>query len=95
MGTRVPNSLLDMSKRTTSKIMKRLNISCFSCGWNEAHCDIHHIIPRSKGGTDNNDNLTYLCPNCHRLAHEGKLTTFTSVKERIGEEWRKFYFAHE
>ena len=95
MGLKTPVSLLDISKRTVSKIMKRLNVGCFNCGWVLTTCDIHHIIPISKGGTDDNSNLTHLCPNCHRLAHENKLTTFVSIKERIGEEWRKHYFAHE
>jgi len=95
MGLKVPNSLLDMSKRTTSKIIKRLGIGCFNCGWNLGSCDIHHIIPVSKGGTNDNKNLTHICPNCHRLAHEGKITTFVSVEEKIGNEWRQFYFAHE
>ena len=94
MGLKIPASLLDMSKRTSSKIMKRLGIGCFNCGWNLGSCDIHHITPVSKGGKNDNDNLTYICPNCHRLAHENKLTIFISVTEKIGEEWRKFYFAH-
>jgi hypothetical protein len=95
MGLRTPKSLLDMSKRTSSKIMKRLDIGCFICEWKLGSCDIHHILPVSKGGSDDNSNLTYICPNCHRLAHEDKLTDFISVTEKIGEEWRKFYFAHE
>lgn len=95
MGLRVPQSLLDMSKRTSSKIMKRMELGCFTCGWDLGSCDIHHILPVSKGGSNDNNNLTYICPNCHRLAHEYKITEFTSVKEKIDEEWRKFYFAHE
>lgn len=95
MGLKVPDSILDMSKRTTSKVMRRLGVGCSRCGWNEGVCDIHHIVPRSKGGTDSNDNLTYICPNCHRLAHEGKITKFVALTSQIGDEWRKYYFAHE
>ena len=95
MGLKVPQSVLDMSKRTTSKVMKRLGVGCSCCGWDKGSCDIHHILPRSKGGGDSNDNLTLLCPNCHRLAHEGKLTEFTSLTIQIGDEWRKYYFAYE
>ena len=95
MGLKMPNSVLDMSKRTTSKIIKRLGVGCVCCGWDKGSCDIHHIIPRSKGGSDSNDNLTLICPNCHRLAHEGKITEFVSFDTQIGDEWRKYYFAHE
>ena len=28
--------------------------------------DIDHIIPLSMGGTEDDDNLQALCPNCHR-----------------------------
>ena len=57
---------------------------CLSCGWNKTVCDIHHIIPKSKGGTDNFDNLTILCPNCHRLIHKGFLLTPSTISDRIG-----------
>lgn len=95
MGLKIPTSLLDMSKRTTSKVMKRLGIGCFNCGWNQGSCDVHHILPVSKGGSNDNENLTYICPNCHRLAHEGKLTSFVSVAEKVGDVWRNYYFAHK
>jgi hypothetical protein len=31
--------------------------------------DIHHLIPRSRGGTNHPVNLVTLCAACHRLAH--------------------------
>ena len=31
--------------------------------------NIHHIIPRSKGGTDDAENLCPLCNACHTWAH--------------------------
>lgn len=43
--------------------------SCSYCGLAYDLLDWHHIIPCSEGGSDDPDNLTYLCPNCHRLAH--------------------------
>jgi 5-methylcytosine-specific restriction endonuclease McrA len=30
---------------------------------------IHHIKPKSFGGTDRKDNLIVLCKMCHRVAH--------------------------
>lgn len=30
---------------------------------------IHHIKPISKGGGNNLDNLSVLCPNCHSIVH--------------------------
>jgi 5-methylcytosine-specific restriction endonuclease McrA len=40
------------------------------CGFDLA-VDVHHVTPRSKGGTDDLSNLLTLCPNHHRLAHRG------------------------
>lgn len=94
-GNKNPKSLLDMSKRTASKILKRMNLGCSICGWNEASLDIHHILPKSKGGTDDNSNLTLLCPNHHRMAHSGIIDKFTNVIDQVGEEWRNHYYAHE
>jgi 5-methylcytosine-specific restriction endonuclease McrA len=30
-----------------------------------SNCDIHHLTPRSKGGSDEIDNLLLLCKPCH------------------------------
>jgi len=67
------------------RIIKKLGpkeFKCFICEWNEVMCDIHHIIAKSKGGSDNFDNLTVLCPNHHRLADRNKLISMPSVSER-------------
>jgi hypothetical protein len=86
------DSILDFSRRTVTKIIKRLNLGCFECGWNETPGDLHHIIPKSLGGLDTHANLTHLCPNCHRKAHRGLLKTFTSLEDKIGDKWKDFYF---
>jgi len=40
---------------------------------NSANVDIHHIIPWEKCKEHDPKNLILLCPNCHRLAHDGKI----------------------
>ena len=45
---------------------------CERCGWDKARCDIHHRIPKAQGGLHTIDNAIVLCPNCHRIEHEGK-----------------------
>lgn len=37
--------------------------------------EVHHIVPVSKGGTNNLENLMAVCPNCHTNFHEGRFTT--------------------
>lgn len=44
---------------------------CEVCSYfNEDILEIHHILPLSEGGDNNWDNLSVLCPNCHRSVHE-------------------------
>ena len=90
-----PDTILELSKRTVSKIMRRANKECSICLWKEEICDIHHIVPKSKGGTDDMSNLIILCPNCHRVvANTDKynndfLYEFTIDKTFI--DWKKHY----
>ena len=87
-------SILDVSKRTASKILKRLNIGCCLCGWKEASCDIHHINGRKITNPHNHRNLTLLCPNHHRLFHEKKILeeNVISLDKYFPENWRDLYY---
>lgn len=90
----IPNSILEISKRTTSKILRRLNIGCSRCGWNEDICDIHHIYGRKIENANNHKNLCYLCPNCHRLANNNKIlpNELISIYEYVGDNWKLVYY---
>lgn len=88
------DSILDASSRTVSKILKRIGKGCCRCGWNEATCDIHHILGRKIPNPDSHSNLTLLCPNCHRLFHTGKIgeADVISLEKYIGSDWKQFYY---
>lgn len=45
---------------------------CAICGFDEV-VEIHHIVPRSLGGTDEPSNVIVLCPNHHALVDRGLL----------------------
>lgn len=89
-----PKNIFDMSHRTRSKIMDRLELSCFRCGWNEAKCDIHHIHGRKIKDPHSHDKLTVLCPNCHRLAEENKIDDkkIPTFEQNIGDRWKTVYY---
>ncbi len=92
-----PKHIYQVSSRTRSKILKRLNLKCSNCGWDKHICDLHHIKGRKILNPHNHDNLSYLCPNCHRLAQlniipTNELITFT---EQIGESWKNYYYIIE
>lgn len=88
-------SILEFSKRTAVKILKRMGAKCSICGWNESTCDIHHIIPKKNGGTDDMDNLIYICPNCHRVCHTTTKYSIEYLKSLalsiLYKDWKEFY----
>ncbi|MGA4652510.1 HNH endonuclease [Enterobacter hormaechei] len=64
--------------------LERANGTCERCG-NDApflrvkdgtpYLEVHHKIPLADGGEDTIANAIALCPNCHRQAHYGILST--------------------
>jgi DNA-directed RNA polymerase subunit RPC12/RpoP len=89
-----PKTLFDLSTRTIGKIIKRGNVKCMMCNWDKTSLDIHHIIPKKDKGTNEDDNLICLCPNCHRMAHERKYDyeelKCNSIKF-LFNNWKDFY----
>ena len=60
------------------KILKRDNYTCVKCGQspaknNDVELEIDHIIPVSKGGTNDLENLQTLCKKCN----QGKKNKYT------------------
>lgn len=94
------DSILDLSKRTVEKVLKRLCLPCTCCGvyFENVVFDIHHIVPKKLGGTDDMDNLTYICPNCHRIAHSNPSllkNSFVSLKDYFFDnniDWKSVYY---
>ena len=89
-----PRNIFNMSKRTTAKILRRLHLSCSKCGWDEEICDLHHIHGRKIDDHNNHNNLTVLCPNCHRLAHANKISVdeLITLEQQIGDSWLEAYY---
>lgn len=89
-----PTSIFELSKRTISKILSRLDVGCSNCGWSKGTCDIHHINGRKIANPDNHQNLCILCPNCHRLCHNKKLlpNVLIPLSSYIGDRWKEYYF---
>jgi hypothetical protein len=68
--------------------------------------EVHHIIPRSRGGSDHPGNLKTLCPACHRrytnelitdiaqeVRHDKQVNAIIAeCRERVGSEWQDSYW---
>lgn len=88
-------SIYNVSSRTRSKIFKRMKLKCSNCGFGEIVCDLHHIYGRKIHDAHNHKYLSYLCPNCHRLADLGIIAKkdLINLDEQIGNEWKNFYYS--
>ena len=54
-------------------ILHRDNYTCQCCGKKNCRLEVHHIIFRSNGGTDDEENLITLCEDCHKKIHKGEI----------------------
>lgn len=50
----------------------RDDYKCQCCGKNGCRLEVHHLLPRSRGGSDKLVNLITLCTDCHHLAHSSE-----------------------
>ena len=73
-------------RRTRESILRRDGFRCVECGkpCNPDEVDIHHLLPRSAGGSDEPSNLIALCDGCH-AAHHPKLSA--GLARRAIERW--------
>ncbi|MDA0574506.1 HNH endonuclease [Burkholderia gladioli] len=56
-----------MRRELKGRLMTRYGERCPICGATDVPLEIHHIIPRSAGGADEEANLILMCANCNRL----------------------------
>lgn len=62
-------------------VLHRDNYTCQCCGKKHVRLEVHHIIFRCMGGTDDKHNLITLCEKCHKLIHDGILILTKKPKE--------------
>lgn len=62
-------------ENTKAMILNRDNYKCQFCKGKhkDNKLEVHHVIFRSKGGSDEQANLITLCHTCHKDLHEGKI----------------------
>lgn len=58
--------------RTRREVMARDRHRCQAPGCGRRRfLEVHHVVPRGRGGSNGAENLVTLCSACHRLVHEG------------------------
>ncbi|TIS99169.1 RecQ family ATP-dependent DNA helicase [Mesorhizobium sp.] len=68
------------------QVLKRDDYRCVSCSTpvKSAQADVHHLLPRSMGGTDELANLVTLCDGCHAVHHPNLAG---GLARRVIERW--------
>ncbi len=58
-------------ERIRKKLIEETQGVCPVCGAQNVPLEFHHILPIARGGTNNLENLTILCRNCHHSMDRG------------------------
>ena len=74
-GIQYQQGLLYQEENIKSYVRKRDNYTCQKCNKHikdlqNIKLQVHHILPKSKGGTNVPNNLITLCEKCHKQIHE-------------------------
>jgi hypothetical protein len=55
------------------RVLERDNYTCQRCKRNDCIPEVHHKIPKRKGGPDTLDNLISFCHKCHKIVEPSRL----------------------
>ena len=71
-------------ENTKAMVLNRDNYTCQYCKGKhkDSKLEVHHIVYRSQGGSDEESNLITLCHTCHKDLHSGKITPKFSGKKK-------------
>ncbi len=78
-GEDYQNGPLKGKKDVRQYVLERDSYRCVLCGDAE-NLEVHHIIPRAKGGSNRPQNLVTLCANCHRKVTLGEIEIDTVIE---------------
>lgn len=69
-------------ENTKAMVLNRDNYTCQCCKGKhkDSKLEVHHIVFRSQGGSDEESNLITLCHTCHKDLHGGKINPKLSGK---------------
>src|SRR5688572_14515430 len=67
-------------------VLARDQFTCRECGepFPPKDLDVHHLVPRKQGGSDDPANLITLCDGCHAARHP---SLQVSLARRMLERW--------
>ena len=92
--TRGINSIYDVtSTKRIKEVLDAYNLNkCSICEIDDISMDIHHINGRQIEDPHNHDNLTIVCPNCHRRIEQNIIGTDKLIKlsDVLDDNWKNY-----
>lgn len=86
IGIRLYNHNIKLWYSISKQVFERDSFTCQYCGKVGGKLEVDHIIPFSKGGSDDLDNLTTSCLRCNRQKKNKSVTEFSIWKKTNNEE---------
>ena len=86
--TEMVGSKLSLSRSKRFNILRKCNFSCYYCGRRAPAItlEVDHVIPISRGGTDEETNLIAACWDCNR--GKSAKNPFSEMPPESLEEWK-------
>ena len=83
-----PRNKAHKNRALKLRLAKDRGSSCEHCKEDNFYVlEVHHIVEKSKGGTDDLSNLELLCGNCHNAHHRGWGDMDDYIAEYNLEKW--------
>ena len=70
------------NNKTRRRVYRRDGFRCALCD-STRYIQIHHVVPRGKGGPQTEQNMITLCADCHALAHGTDLRGLGASREDV------------
>lgn len=81
LNKRLYNTDINLWKKLSKKIMERDKYTCLYCGQIGGKLEIDHVLPISRGGTNDVDNLVTACQHCNRQKHDKTAEEYADWKD--------------
>lgn len=89
VGRPIATATQTIPPRIRRAILRREHGRCCVPGCRASRfLEVHHIVPRSRGGTHDPANLVVLCSAHHGRVHDGSLRLIGQAPEHLAFEWR-------
>lgn len=71
-----------ISRKKRQEVYAREGYRCALCD-STKYLQVHHVVKRSKGGTDSVQNMICLCADCHAAAHGTILNDYQASPREV------------